>query len=51
LLGLSDPARILIGKREQKAWLTAKASIEAARRDAQAALGEGCTEPELANLP
>jgi hypothetical protein len=39
LLGLSDPARVLVGKRQQQAWLTAKASIEAARRDAQAALG------------
>ena len=39
LLGLSDPARVLIGKRQQQAWLTSKASIEAARRDAQAALG------------
>ncbi len=39
LLGLSDPARVLIGKRQQHAWLTSKASIEAARRDAQAALG------------
>ncbi len=34
LLGLSDPARALIGKRQQS-----QASIEAARRDAQAALG------------
>ena len=39
LLGLSDPARMLVGKRQQQAWLTSKASIEAARRDAQAALG------------
>ena len=39
LLGLSDPARVLIAKRQQQAWLTSKASIEAARRDAQAALG------------
>ena len=39
LLGLSDPARSLIGKRQQQAWLTSKTSIEAARRDAQAALG------------
>ena len=39
LLGLSDPARALIGKRQQQAWLTSRASIEAARRDAQAALG------------
>jgi len=39
LLGLSDPARALVGKRQQQAWLTSKASIEAARRNAQAALG------------
>ncbi len=39
LLGLSDPARVLVGKRQQQVWLTSKASIEAARRDAQAALG------------
>ena len=39
LLGLSDPARVLIGKRQQHAWLMSKASIEAARRHAQAALG------------
>src|SRR6266480_937942 len=39
LLGLSDPARALIGRRQQQAWLTSQASIEAARRDAKAALG------------
>src|SRR5207245_8467037 len=39
LLGLSDPARALIGKRQQQAWLTSQTSIEAARRDAKAALG------------
>ena len=39
LLGLSDPAKALVGKRQQQAWLTSHASIEAARRDAQAALG------------
>jgi len=39
LLGLSDPARALIGKRQQQAWLTSQTSIEAARRDARAALG------------
>src|SRR3989442_13082640 len=39
LLGLSDPARTLIARRQQQAWLTSKASIEAARRDAQATLG------------
>src|SRR2546426_4597712 len=35
LLGLSDPARTLIARRQQQAWLTS----QAARRDAQAALG------------
>jgi hypothetical protein len=39
LLGLSDPARALIGKRQQQAWLTSQPAIEAARRQAQAALG------------
>jgi len=39
LLGLSDPAKALIGKRQQQAWLTSQAVIEAARRDAQGALG------------
>jgi hypothetical protein len=39
LLGLSDPAKILIGKRQQQAWLSSRAIIEAARRDAGAALG------------
>jgi hypothetical protein len=39
LLGLSDPAKALIGRRQQQAWLISKASIEAARRDAQATLG------------
>ena len=39
LLGLSDPARALIGKRQQQAWLTSRTSIEAARREAEAALG------------
>ena len=39
LLGLSDPARTLIGKRQRQAWLTSQASIEAARRNARAALG------------
>ena len=40
LLGLSDPARALVGKRQQQAWLTSQASIQEARRDAQAALGD-----------
>jgi len=39
LLGLSDPARALIGKRQQQAWLTSQLSVEAARRQALAALG------------
>jgi hypothetical protein len=39
LLGLSDPARALIGKRQQQAWLDSQATIEAARREALAALG------------
>jgi|ERR1700694_1744958 len=39
LLGLSDPARVLVGKRQQQAWLTSKAGIEAARGHAQAAIG------------
>src|SRR2546425_5922617 len=39
LLGLSDPARTLIARRQQQAWLTSQAAIQAARRDAQAALG------------
>ena len=39
LLGLSDPARVLIAKRQQQAWLSSQPAIEAARRDAQAALG------------
>jgi len=39
LLGLSDPARVLVGKRQQQAWLTAQRAIESARREALAALG------------
>ena len=39
LLGLSDPAKALIAKRQQQAWVSSKPSIESARRDAQAALG------------
>jgi hypothetical protein len=39
LLGLSDPARALIGKRQQQAWLTSQPTIEAARHQALAALG------------
>src|SRR5438132_6006309 len=39
LLDLSDPARALIGKRQQQAWLTSQPTVEAARRQALAALG------------
>jgi hypothetical protein len=39
LLGLSDPARALIGKRQQQAWLTSQPTIEAARHQVLAALG------------
>ena len=39
LLGLSDPARALVGKRQQQAWLSAQPTIEAARREALAVLG------------
>ena len=39
LLGLSDPAKALIGRRQQQAWLTSRSAIEAARRGALAALG------------
>src|SRR5712692_7124931 len=39
LLGLSDPARVLIAKRQQQAWLTSQPAIEAARLEARAALG------------
>jgi hypothetical protein len=40
LLGLSDPARSLIGKRQQQVWLTSQPAIEAARRNARAVLGD-----------
>jgi hypothetical protein len=39
LLGLSDPARVMIGKRQQQAWLTSQPAIEEARRQAIAVLG------------
>jgi len=39
LLGLSDPARALIAKRQQEAWLATQPAIEAARREAMVALG------------
>ena len=40
LLDLSDPARALVGKRQQQAWLTSQPRVEAARRRALAALGD-----------
>ena len=39
LLGLSDPARALVGKRQQQAWLASQPVIEAARLEARTALG------------
>src|SRR2546423_14591954 len=39
LLGLSDPARALISKRQQQAWSSSQPNVEAARRQALAALG------------
>jgi hypothetical protein len=39
LLDLSDQARALVGKRQQQAWLTSQPKVEAARRQAVAALG------------
>jgi hypothetical protein len=39
LLGLSDPARALVGKRQEQAWLTSQPTIEAARLEARTALG------------
>jgi hypothetical protein len=39
LLGLSDPARALISKRQQQAWSSSQPSVEAARHQALAALG------------
>ena len=39
LLDLSDPARALVGKRQQQAWITSQPNIEAARNQALAALG------------
>jgi hypothetical protein len=39
LLGLSDPARVLIAKRQQQAWLTSQPAIEAARLEARTVLG------------
>jgi len=39
LLGLSDPARALISKRQQQAWSSSQPNVEASRRQASAALG------------
>jgi hypothetical protein len=39
LLGLSDPARALIARRQEQAWLATQPAIEAARREALSALG------------
>lgn len=39
LLGLSDPAKALIGRRHQEAWLTSQPALEAARRETIAVLG------------
>ncbi|HXN03348.1 MAG TPA: hypothetical protein VN895_00815 [Candidatus Acidoferrum sp.] len=39
LLDLSDPARALVGKRQEQAWLTSQPKVEAARRQALDALG------------
>jgi hypothetical protein len=39
LLGLSDPARALVGKRQQQAWFQAGDQIEKAREAAREALG------------
>jgi hypothetical protein len=39
LLDLSEPARALIGKRQQQAWINSQPRVEAARRKALAALG------------
>jgi NADPH-dependent ferric siderophore reductase len=39
LLALSDPARVLVAKRQEQAWLATQPAIEAARREALSALG------------
>ena len=39
LLGLSDPARALVSKRQEQTWLTSQPAIERARGQALAALG------------
>ena len=40
VLGLSDPARALIARRQQEAWSLHRGTIEAARNKAQDALGD-----------
>jgi hypothetical protein len=39
LLDLSNPARALVAKRQQQAWLTSQPQMEAARAEALAVLG------------
>ena len=39
LLDLSDPARALVGKRQQQAWIASQSKVEAARQQALVALG------------
>jgi hypothetical protein len=39
LLDLSDPARALIAKRQQQAWLASQPKVEAARHQALVAIG------------
>jgi hypothetical protein len=41
VLGLSDPARDLIARRQRQAWLEKREAIEAARKAAEKALGAG----------
>jgi len=41
VLGLSDRARELVGRRQQQAWTERRSEIEDAREAAQRALGEG----------
>ena len=41
VLGLSDPARDLIARRQQQAWLERRDAIEGARKAAEEALGAG----------
>ena len=39
LLGLSDPARALVAKRQQQAWLASRPAVESARLEARTVLG------------